>query len=435
LGVEALECRCTPTVYLWNPTGENDWSIVDNWYNQTLGRQNNVLQNPTDQAPGWGDTAKFEGTVVGQSQNTVCNVDTTPDVANFTVDFGYTSTIQLKVPAGTALVALTVTGTLTFDGGEGATIKGGTDNLNDIPYLTVSGGLNWTGGAFDTLDVSALPGTTNYISSGSTKSLTKTLLSNGGTMTWFSGSVATANNVSTSLYTTGTFEMQSAGSWGTAGDGGAFVASGTLRKTTAATSKILVDFVNQGQFLIQDGTAELDGSARQGSLTNPGMGGQLTQLNGGFLKLGNTGNGAYNLYQGVLNGSGTIYGSLYNYGGDVQVQDAAGTPSTITVTQAYKQTDGSGHIGTLEIYIDSGGNGSLLSIGGAAKLAGTLKVHNTPYTGTANWTFMTYASVDGDFDPLLLSYDAANWNNGGQVYHFVPHRDATRYWLEPVSGG
>jgi hypothetical protein len=419
LTLEALESRLTPAVFLWNPGSDINWSNKLNWYDQTTAKQGDAM-------PGAPDTVMFEGTVAGRSQNANCRAtDIAPIVTTLTVDSGYKSIIDLQSPTNLAAPSLTVTGMLTFGGGAGATIAGGSNDFGSS-LITANGGMAWSGGTFDTTSVDTAQGTTSTVSAGSTKSLTNTNLRNYGTMTWSGGNVATSSAAAgPQLRNAGTFFMQADASWGTINDNAVFYNGGTLEKTTAFTSKVYLSFDNEGQFLIEGGIVEFDSVASQGALG--GVGTQLTELlNGSSLKIANPLVPAYGLYNGILDGTGTIDGSLYNYGGKLQL-DLEGVPTNISISNNYKQTDGLGNSGTLEIYISADGSGSSLSVGGTATLGGALNVHNYPYTGTADWTFMTYAGVNGNF--ATFNYDATLWTNNNNVYFFSPSEGDRSYKL------
>ena len=155
-------------------------------------------------------------------------------------------------------------------------------------------------------------------------------------------------------------------------------------------------------------------------------------VNGGSLNVAN----GYNLNAGVLDGVGTITGSLFIYGGDLQL-DLAGTPENISITVDYSQTTVVGGFmtvnGTLEAYINSGGTCSTLSVGGTATLAGTLNVHNTPYTGTSDMQIITCATNGRSGTFSSINYDTVAWTAGGHSYEFTPHYGASDFWLYCVG--
>ncbi len=433
LGVELLEARLAPATFLWNPqNNSSSWSDGRNWYNQTAGQQSTQNTWPGAMMNMNNDEVVFQGDVNGQSQNTNCTDDVGMlTVSKVTVTAAYTSTISLPDANGLGGGGgqLTITGTLSF-GGVGAIIKG------KVATITVNGGLTWTAGTFrDEASVTLGANSTSTISGTDLKKLDGAAFYNDGTLTWTDGDVATAlsaNSYVANIVNNGTFEMKAAANLGSLNSNSNFSNYGTLKKLQSNTSVVRLPFYNySGNFYIQAGTIQFADTAQQGPTLN---GAQiapsgLTEMSGGTLKMDF---GGYTINCGTFDGVGTVTGDLLNYNGDLKVGLNDG-PGTITVTGKYSQTFTAGpldtvYTGTLEIYISANGASSQLAITDSAKLAGTLKVHNTPYTGTANWTFMTYGSHTGNFSSF--SYDAGSWVNNYQWYYFVPDEGSNSYVLE-----
>lgn len=388
LKLECLEERWTPATLDWYGAAGANWNLNTNWRDEAT---NMAPANP----PAAADTVVFKGNTA-ISQNTNCTIDVSPTVTNFTVQSGYTQTITIATGK-----AVTISSALTFDGGTNATIAGGGAAQ---AVVTVSGNLIWTAGTFNNLAVTA-SGTASIISGTGAKSVTTTALTNAGTMTWSSGDIPTAGTTPT-ITNKGTFQMQSAGTLGTAGVGtftntNSGMTQGTINKLGTETSTVAIPFKNLGALVIQAGTAKFTDTQQQGESDGKTTPTPLTQMNGGSL---NTGTNTYVVFDGVFEGTGTVTGNLTNNGGDLKL-GLGGAPGGLTVTGNFVQS-----LGTFNVYINATGTCSTLNANAVNLTAGTLKVHNTPYTGTASFTFLTSpAAIQGDF--AGVAYDTQTWGN------------------------
>lgn len=423
---QRLDDRCVPAILWWNGDDNDNWSDKTNWWDPSL---NNGNGGEATAAPSANDTVKF-GSLVETGSELHKNTDSNLDRGNFglnwtiaamTVTSGYTKTITIGLDNGAA-GTLEVTGVLTFDGGTNATIVG-VMALGERPDIEVDGGLDWKAGTFEKVEANIAINSTSTISTTGTKSLKGTKLTNSGTMTWTAGDVATAASGGNNgeLYNGGTFEMKAEATLGTA-NLGKLTNAGTLKKLTSVTSTVAIDFLNRGYFYVSAGVAKFTGAADQGILGTQEFPPPLTRMDGGDLE---STTWAYQVFDGDFEGVGTITGTLYMYGGELWVGLNEG-PGTLTVTGNYSE-DHATQDGKLHIYINSGGTSSLLAVEGDVDLAGDLYVHNTPYEGLSNMTFMTYDSVSGIF--ASWSFDMDTWETDQGTRRFVPTKNSTSYVL------
>jgi hypothetical protein len=138
--------------------------------------------------------------------------------------------------------------------------------------------------------------------------------------------------------------------------------------------------------------------------------GDFTQTAGtntldGAFQFVNGGGNTYTLSGGVLQGSGTVQGSLTNGGGTVA---PGNSPGTFSVTGAFTQLAG----GTLLIELGGTSDGQIdrLSVGGPASLGGALSVALTgafaPSDGQT-WDILTAASITGAFTSVTPGFSVS----------------------------
>jgi hypothetical protein len=438
LCLESLEGRFAPATLWWNSSTGGSWTNAANWWNSGTGA-------PATAPPSSSDSVVFKATSGNQSQNQNCTIDSNhipgdmfanPPVPaglalvnDFTIETGYTSTITIDLRGMNAVGSLKVGGTLRFDGGDNSRIVGVMSGANRAT-VTVNGSLDWWTGTFEKLQVDTAVGSSSTLRGAWSKIVSGTQLTNNGTMSWTSGNIVTASSGGKDgdILNRGTFEMRAAYDLGTGGSPvtGILANYGTLKKLESYTSTVKIPFGNWGQFYVTQGTVKFDTVAGQGSegvLQEPSP---LTQMNGGTLSMGE---GAYKVYDGVFEGIGTVNGGLSNFAGILKV-GLGEVPGTLTVTGDYTQTNGAGLSGKTEIFINGSGVCSLLSVTGAATLAGNVQVHNNPYTGTVAQTFMTYASKTGTF---TIAYDKFVWGpTNGWMWYFVDSQGNTSCVLTPT---
>jgi hypothetical protein len=221
--------------------------------------------------------------------------------------------------------------------------------------ITVLGPMLWTGGTLGTAaTVSANGGLTL---SGQNKVLSCTLVNNGAA-TWTNGQLACNSAV---------FSNSASATLDVLGDGSVFAVNsgtpllfndGTLRKTGGAgTASVTIPFSNSGTVQVNTGTLSFSAYTQSGS-------GQ-TVMNGGSFSFSQTAQ----LRGGSLSGNGTITGSVSN---NATVSPGA-SPGVMTITGSYTEGPNS------HLQIELGGTTAgvtydQLSVGGTARLAGTLDV-------------------------------------------------------------
>jgi hypothetical protein len=417
LTLECLEGRLTPASYGWNGPAGGAWSQPNNWIDTATGQ-------PPQNAPGANDSVTFSG---AQNTNSTADIQA---VANMTVTAGYTSIISLQAFMGTG--RLYISGSLSVAGG---TIRGlGTVNILQISNATST--FSWSGGTLRLLQVnlgpldgSARPSST--ISGTAAKNMDTVYMYNSGTVTWTgTGSIAMSNFGGVTNQTGATFDIQSDSSV-TGGANNGITNRGTLKKSLGAgTTTVGVKFENVGSFQLNSGTVHFTGETRQTTTA-------VTTLNGGSLSTNST----YYIGDGLVQGVGTITGNLSTgfpenpTGGTGRVHPGIGSaPGVLNVIGNYTQTAG----GTLFIEINAQGTVAVLNVqanqgqGGAATLNGKLRVQNSadykPEQLGLALTFMTYASVSGDF----VTKEFANpfwFGEDGRPYRFEPFQNANNYEL------
>jgi len=165
-----------------------------------------------------------------------------------------------------------------------------------------------------------------------------------------------------------------------------------IKSLGVGVSTIANHFRNAGVLELPTGTLELTGSNGLTHIQTAGM----TILNGGSLRT--TFNAPYQVQGGDLTGVGTITAPVQNTGGVVKPGLSAGT---LAITGAYTQ----GAAGRLDIELGgpSPGESDLLTVSGAASLAGEIRVQTiNGFQPTAGQTFviMTAGSRSGTFATL-----------------------------------
>jgi hypothetical protein len=290
-------------------------------------------------------------------------------------------------------------------GGEMGALKMTTGWLYGDGDITVDGVLTWTGGAIGgNAQLNANGGL--VISGDAGKTLDGRTLNNAGVATWSgTGGISFINGASLNNLATGTFDIQTDGTFGA---GGVFINTGSLKKSagTATTlsgsvtnlatlevdaGKLTIagDLQNQGDVIVNAGaTLQVDGVFTQ-------LAGTLTLTNGTLTVT--PGDKLLNLQGGALYGTGTINANVFNSaqifpGGD-------GTTGILTINGNYTQTaDG---VLSIDLGGTTAGTGyDQLKVNGAATLGGTLLVNLVgAYMPVLGDTFqvMTFTSHTGDF--------------------------------------
>ena len=344
---------------------------------------------------------------------------------NFTVTAGYFGY------AITNYGTINVGGTNTFSGGTAVLagnctitntpliVNGGTVIFNSVGPLapaslsfssgtlagsmpvTVAGPFNWTGGilgsAGSSLVVTANGGLT--ISGGVGKSCYGGALVNNGAGSWSGGTVTCYSTALFSNTPSGTLDLTADCSAFSQPTGRSSLANaGTLRKSAGSgTSTIGPAILNNGVLQANIGTLSFTGPFLQN-------GGQ-TVLNGGNLTFTLTAQ----LRGGALSGAGTVTGSVSN---NATVSPGA-SPGLLSISGSY--TEGPGAHLQIELGGTTPGTGyDQLSVGGTAKLAGTVDVSYwngfTPAPGNV-FTALVCNARSGGFSVVH-----APTNNLGTIY-------------------
>jgi hypothetical protein len=264
-----------------------------------------------------------------------------------------------------AFTATTVTnaGTLTFRSGATACVtnlylKGGT--LTGDGTVVVPGVFTWTGGSLGSANAGLQLKAQGGLSlNNASKTFNGGTLINGALCAWSGGQINCYNNANFRIAPGGTLELRTNGVVfnATSAIGPSLINEGTLRKTGGsgqATSDLVC--VNSGLIELSTGSLSLPSLVQNGG---------QTVLDGGQLTF--TLSQSAELLGGVLSGSGTVTGSLYN---DAAIRPG-GSPGRLTITGGY--TEGP----NARLEIELGGTNAVtgydqLSIGGSASLAGTL---------------------------------------------------------------
>jgi len=124
-----------------------------------------------------------------------------------------------------------------------------------------------------------------------------------------------------------------------------------------------------------------------------------TNINGGVLQIdGSTSSNTFINNKGSIAGSGTVYGNVTNYGGEVSPGEPVGVPGVLTVSNNYMQTPSA--ILAIQIACMDPGQVSVLNVLGNANLNGSLDpvlVNGFVPAIGQSFTFMNYASLTGSF--------------------------------------
>jgi hypothetical protein len=312
---------------------------------------------------------------------------------------------------GTAVLAgsCTLTSTLVVNGGmvmlNGSgtvapaflSVSGGT--LQGSQAVTVPGPFVWSGGALGGAgSATVITANGGLTMNGTLKYLSATLVNNGAGA-WSAGPINCSGWALFSNTPAATLNLAADGTvMSLIGGNGLLANAGALRKTAGAgTTSLSLPCANAGSIQINSGTLVFNGSYVQ-------TGGQ-TLLNGGNLTVQTTAQ----LRGGSLSGSGTIAGSVSNNA----TLSAGASPGLLAITGTY--TEGSGAHLQIELGGTTPGTGhDQLSVGGAAKLAGTLEVTYlngyTPASGNV-FTALVCSARSGVFSAIQ-----APTNSLGVIY-------------------
>lgn len=226
--------------------------------------------------------------------------------------------------------------------------------LSGTMPITVIGPMLWTSGTLATTGLVTASG--GLTLSGSGKNLNGTLVNNGAG-TWTNGQIA-CNSSTFSNTASATLDVLADGSAFAQNSGtSSIVNEGTLRKTGGTgTTSFTIPFINSGTLQVNTGALSFAGFTQTGG---------QTVMNGGNYSFSQTAQ----LRAGSLSGNGTVTGSISN---NATVSPGA-SPGLLTITGNY--TEGAGS----HLRIELGGTTAgvtydQLSVGGSAKLAGTLDI-------------------------------------------------------------
>ena len=112
--------------------------------------------------------------------------------------------------------------------------------------------------------------------------------------------------------------------------------------------------------------------------------------------------------RGVLSGTGTLTGSVFVNSGTISPDaGSALTLGSLTLSPADLNNNTLGSL--VQIAIDSGGVGSLVTVTGPASLTGTLEMDLDPNTPTGTYTLLTSPSLSGVFDAVTFVGPTPNY--------------------------
>ena len=323
-----------------------------------------------------------------QIQNTGVNS------GEFEVDPGATLNFAGSTFAHDAASAVTNHGTLGLGGGTN-TLAGaltsdgilnitGTANLNADHLLsgtvnlsgtiggsgitTVTGPMNWTGGAMSGTGTTVISPTASLtMSGGGNKSLFRVLENHSPSANWTDGHIlfgnGTFNNESDGTFTVAlATNLSFSNQFGT----NLFRNDGAFLQNGAGTVTVGIPFTNSDAVMLQDGTLQVIGSFTQSNGSTDLAGGSITKT-GGFMQI----NGG-TIGLGADTPSGTITGNVTLGDAGASTVPRPGAAGTMTVTGTYTQ-----NAGTLDIELGGtspGGEYDQLIVGGNAALGGVLQL-------------------------------------------------------------
>jgi hypothetical protein len=283
---------------------------------------------------------------------------------------------EIKVPAGCRLDSAVATLGL---GDDDAVLSGG-------GTASISGLLDWSAGTIQDFGANKLITSGRVdISTGSDKNLISVVqMSLTNATNWTGGDIVVTDS---SIENTGTFTINNTiAEMRTEGDTGSFrnKDGGTVTNNGMGFTTFAISFNNRGNLLVN------------GTFLTFGRG--LTQEGNGLTDLGDSGSltvsGAqskFNLAGGVLRGSGSITGELWNSGGEVRIEKN----QTIGVIGNYTQTAA----GKLSFKRDAAGWGAF-NVRDTATLAGSLLLDNAGFAVPPGQTVMTAGTLVGTFDAV-----------------------------------
>jgi hypothetical protein len=396
----------------WNGAAGGLWGAGGNWLGGG-GQRPNGPQNGDDVVfdPGTKDTVSEDNIGGGLTLNTL------------TVKAGYTSNIKVDNSLKTTADA-DIEGGAFLKNQDAGVLEFGTSATNTSQFTLSST-------SFTDLVVTLDPGTENTLTiSGALTLSGSTLTANNADTNWSAGTITINNGagiVNSSYWTIDTNADINANTTGS----NQFVnkSSGTLDKGGGQGNTIHALFNNLGLLSVDTaGITFADHNVIQSLDTNPNPPPPKMTIASGASITVNTGF-VLNIKAGLLEGAGTITGTVRIEGGTV-APGMGGAPGTLTITGNYSQDSSS----ELKIYISATGTVGLLSISGTSTLDGTLTMsRDAGYTPTSgSLTFMTYASVTGDFSTTI--YSGFEWFVDGIPYRFAPSKNATSYQLVVEQG-
>jgi uncharacterized repeat protein (TIGR01451 family) len=207
--------------------------------------------------------------------------------------------------------------------------------------------------------------------------------------------------------------------------------SGTLKKTGASgTSDFQPPVTNTGSVLAQSGTIKFQSFQQTAGSTTLGPGGI------------DVSNSAMQLDGGVLNGSGTVTGSVQDHGGEIAPGSATTTIGSITVTGNYAMLSASSKL-TIKISGAASTFYDVVDVTGTATLTGTFKaklISGYEPAGGETFNVLTYSSEGGtftteDLPPFAGSHGSWTSAYGPTAYSLTAVVSPSSSDLSPVVSG
>ncbi len=427
LGVELLEDRIAPAIFLWYPddkapngtAGNLNWSSAFNWDIKVGGS----YASQSTVTPGAGDSIEFYGPghwFFDYRTNNDCFVDVAGvSVKNVTISNGYNKSIILSNPltVSDGALGMAVPGSAFRGSAAGAPVAHGTLNI------TSGTAFSWYSGDLIDVTVNVTNGSILNVANSSTlgqRSMdgSAIVLETVSKMVWSEGNVSVTNpgaNSSIVIELGSEFIIQSSGTWGmtaapTEVTYFTVYNSGTVYVKPDAAATFNGDYLTDNYTLVESGMITLTRKAVQ-------TGGYFELKGGGTVKV--TSN-PLNIEEGSLIGTGSVDGNCtlgYNPNLGVPV------PSSTTASISPGAISGFGDfgIGTLSvtgnfqmfggrmlIAIDDKGNYDSVSVQGYAALGGKLEATRyyeyLPETGVS-LQIISAGSFIGSFNSVNIMHN------------------------------